>query len=88
MHFILFLIFGLVIGAIARLIVPGHEPGGWITSMLIGVIGAYLGGFLGRVVGLYPSYQSRGGWIASLVGAVIVTFIYQAATARRLGTPK
>ena len=79
MHLILFLIFGLIVGALARLIVPGHEPGGWLTSLIIGVVGAYLGGFVGRAVGAYPSYQSTGGWIASLIGAIVVAFIYHAA---------
>ena len=49
MSVILFLIFGLIVGALARLIVPGREPGGWLTSLVIGVAGAFLGGFLGRV---------------------------------------
>jgi uncharacterized membrane protein YeaQ/YmgE (transglycosylase-associated protein family) len=83
MHLILFLIFGLIVGAIARLIVPGHEPGGWLVSMAIGVIGAYLGGFVGRALGLYPSYQSTGGWISSLIGAIVVAAIYHAVVARR-----
>jgi uncharacterized membrane protein YeaQ/YmgE (transglycosylase-associated protein family) len=83
MGLILFLIEGLIIGALARLIVPGHEPGGWLTSMGIGVIGAYLGGFIGRAVGLYPNYQTTGGWVASLIGAIIVTFIYHAAVGWR-----
>lgn len=83
MHLILFLIFGLVIGAIARLIVPGHEPGGWVASMAIGVVGAYLGGFVGRALGMYPSYQSTGGWIASLIGAIVVAAIYHAAVSYR-----
>ena len=83
MHLILFLIFGLIIGAVARLIVPGHEPGGWGVSLVIGVIGAYLGGFIGRALGLYPNYQSTGGWVSSLIGAIAVTFIYQAAMAWR-----
>jgi uncharacterized membrane protein YeaQ/YmgE (transglycosylase-associated protein family) len=83
MHLILFLIFGLIIGAIARLIVPGHEPGGWLLSLGIGVIGAYLGGFVGRALGMYPSYQSTGGWISSLIGAIVVAAIYHAAVARR-----
>jgi len=88
MHIILFLIFGLIIGALARLIVPGREPGGWIVSMIIGVIGAYLGGFVGRILGLYPSYQSTGGMIASLLGAIVVAFIYHAVIARRAGSAK
>ena len=79
MHLILFLIFGLVVGAIARLIVPGHEPGGWGVSMIIGVIGAFLGGLGGRLLGFYPSERTTGGWVSSLIGAIVVTFIYQAA---------
>jgi uncharacterized membrane protein YeaQ/YmgE (transglycosylase-associated protein family) len=83
MSFIMFLVFGLIIGALARLIVPGHEPGGWVVSLVIGVIGAFLGGFIGRAVGAYPSYQSTGGWVASLIGAIVVTFIYHAAVGYR-----
>ena len=86
MHLILFLVFGLIVGAVARLIVPGHEPGGWLASLGVGVIGAYLGGFLGRLIGLYPSEQSTGGWIMSLVGAIVVAFIYHAVVARRAQT--
>ena len=86
MHFILFLVFGLIIGALARLIVPGHEPGGWVVSMVIGVIGAFLGGFVGRALGAYPSYQSTGGWVASLIGAIVVAGIYHAAVAYRART--
>jgi uncharacterized membrane protein YeaQ/YmgE (transglycosylase-associated protein family) len=78
MHIIMFLLFGLIVGAIARLLVPGRQPGGWITSMIVGVLGAYIGGFLGRALRLYPSYQSTGGWISSLVGAIVVVLIYQA----------
>ena len=86
MHLIMFLIMGLVVGALARLIVPGREPGGWIVSLIIGVVGAYLGGFVGRALGLYHDYQSTGGWIASLVGAIAVAFVYHAlATRRSLG---
>lgn len=77
MHIVLFLIFGLAIGALARLIVPGSAPGGWLASMVIGVMGAFIGGFLGRVLGAYPSYQSTGGMIASLLGAIGLVAIWQ-----------
>lgn len=87
MHLILFLLFGLIIGAIARFIVPGREPGGWLASMAVGVVGAYLGGFIGRAVGAYPSEQSTGGIIASLIGAIVVAFIYHAVMMRRAPTP-
>jgi uncharacterized membrane protein YeaQ/YmgE (transglycosylase-associated protein family) len=83
MHLIWFLIVGLIVGAIARFIVPGHEPGGWIASLLVGVAGAYLGGFVGSALGLYPDYQATGGWIASLLGAIAVAFVYHAVSARR-----
>jgi uncharacterized membrane protein YeaQ/YmgE (transglycosylase-associated protein family) len=86
MHFILFLIFGLVIGALARMIVPGREAGGWGVSLLIGVAGAYLGGFVGRLIGLYSNYQSRGGWIMSLLGAIVLAFIYHAIASKRATT--
>lgn len=83
MHIIVFLAFGLVVGALARLLVPGSAPGGWITSMVIGVLGAFLGGFLGRAVGVYPAYRSTGGFLASLIGAVILVVIYQGIVSRR-----
>jgi len=67
---------GLVVGAIAKLIMPGKEPGGiWIT-MLIGIAGSFIGTFLGRMVGHYQEGQSAG-FIMSLVGACILLGIYQ-----------
>jgi uncharacterized membrane protein YeaQ/YmgE (transglycosylase-associated protein family) len=83
MHALAFLLFGLVIGAIARLIVPGREPGGWVISMLLGVGGAFLGGFLGRAIGLYQDGQPAG-WIMSLIGAVVLVAIYHAIAVRRV----
>ena len=82
MHFILFLVFGLIIGAIARFLVPGREAGGWVVSMLIGIAGSFLGGFLGRVIGLYREGEAAG-FIMSLVGAVILLVGYHAIARRR-----
>jgi uncharacterized membrane protein YeaQ/YmgE (transglycosylase-associated protein family) len=84
MNLILFLIFGLVVGALARLIVPGREPGGWLVSMVLGVAGAFLGGLIGRALGLYSSNVTRGGFFMSLVGAIIVVAIYHAVSRRRV----
>lgn len=81
MHFILFLIFGLVVGALVRLIVPGTEPGGWFASMLSGVAGAFLGGLLGPVFGLYREGDTPG-FIMSLVGAVLLVAAYHGAARR------
>jgi uncharacterized membrane protein YeaQ/YmgE (transglycosylase-associated protein family) len=82
MHIVLFLLFGLVVGVVARLIVPGKEPGGWVISMLIGIGGAMLGGFLGRVVGVYGPGQPAG-FVMSLIGAVVLVVLYHAFTMRR-----
>ncbi len=83
MHLVAFLIFGLVVGALARLIVPGREPGGWLVSMLLGVLGAYVGGFIGRAFGMYSPGQPAG-FVMALIGAIIVVAVYHAATRRRL----
>lgn len=88
MDLLLFLVFGLIVGAVARFIVPGREPGGWIASLAVGVAGAYLGGLVGRALGLYSSEQRTGGWIASLIGAIVVAFAYHAVVARRARTPR
>jgi len=84
MNLILFLIFGLVVGALARLIVPGREPGGWLMSLVLGVAGAFLGGFIGRAVGLYDSDVTTGGFVLSLIGAIVLVAIYHAVSRRRL----
>ena len=77
MSILLFLIFGLIIGVIARFIVPGSERGGWITSMALGVFGSFLGGYLGRAFGLYREGEVAG-FVMSLIGAVLVTIAYHA----------
>ena len=83
MQLIVFLIFGLIVGAIARFIVPGREPGGWTVSMLLGVAGAFVGGLLGRAFGMYGDDVRTGGFVMSLIGAIIVVGIYHAVTRRR-----
>jgi uncharacterized membrane protein YeaQ/YmgE (transglycosylase-associated protein family) len=73
-HIVWFLLFGLVVGAIARFVVPGREPGGWVVSMMIGVGGALFGGYFGRVVGLYGEGQPAG-FMMSLLGAVALVVV-------------
>jgi uncharacterized membrane protein YeaQ/YmgE (transglycosylase-associated protein family) len=82
MHFLVFLFFGLVVGALARLIVPGREPGGWVVSMILGVLGSFAGGFLGRLLGFYRDGEPAG-FVMSLIGAIIVVAGYKALTNRR-----
>jgi uncharacterized membrane protein YeaQ/YmgE (transglycosylase-associated protein family) len=84
MSLILFLIFGLVVGALARLIVPGREPGGWLTSLALGVAGSFLGGLVGRALGMYQTNNvTTGGFVMSLLGAILLVAIYQAVVRRR-----
>ena len=63
------IVFGLIIGAIAKLLMPGRDPGGIIVTMLLGIVGALLGGFLGRSIGLYGPGEAAG-FVMSLIGAV------------------
>lgn len=82
MSFILFLVFGLVVGALARLIVPGREPGGWVVSMIIGVLGSFLGGLLGRMFNMYREGEPAG-FIMSLLGAILLVGGYHAIMRNR-----
>jgi uncharacterized membrane protein YeaQ/YmgE (transglycosylase-associated protein family) len=71
-------VFGLIVGALAKLIMPGRDPGGIIVTMLLGIVGAMLGGFLGRLVGWYGPGEAAG-YIMALLGAVLILFIYRKA---------
>jgi uncharacterized membrane protein YeaQ/YmgE (transglycosylase-associated protein family) len=82
MHILWFLLFGLVVGALARFIVPGREPGGWIVSMMLGVGGAIVGGYFGRVVGLYREGQPAG-FVMSLLAAISLVVVYKVLVGRR-----
>jgi len=76
LHFLWEAIIGLIVGAIAKLVMPGKDPGGiWIT-MALGVAGSLLAGFLGRAVGWYAPGQSAG-FIMSIIGALILLGIYR-----------
>ena len=70
------LIIGLIVGAIAKLIMPGKDPGGIIVTILLGIAGAFLAGFLGRSLGWYGEGDAAG-FIASVIGAIILLIIYR-----------
>lgn len=80
------IIFGLVVGALAKLVMPGRDPGGIIVTMLIGIAGALVGGFLGRVMGLYGPGQSAG-FLMSFLGAIILLMLYRMVVRRRALRP-
>jgi uncharacterized membrane protein YeaQ/YmgE (transglycosylase-associated protein family) len=69
-------LFGLVVGIVAKLLMPGRDPGGLIITTLLGIIGAVVGGFLGRSLGLYGPGEPAGFLMATL-GAVVLLFIYR-----------
>ena len=76
------ILFGLVVGAIAKLLMPGRDPGGIIVTMALGIAGAVLGGFIGRALGWYGE-QDAAGFLMSLVGAVLLLWIYRMMVGRR-----
>jgi uncharacterized membrane protein YeaQ/YmgE (transglycosylase-associated protein family) len=79
------IVFGLIVGAIAKLLMPGRDPGGIIVTMLLGIAGAVLGGFAGRALGLYREGESAG-FLMALVGAVILLALYRMMVGRRTVT--
>jgi len=84
MHIIWTLIVGLIVGAIAKLLMPGRDPGGIFITMLLGVAGAFVAGFIGRAVGLYHAGDVGPGLIASILGSVVLLAVYRAVRGRRL----
>jgi uncharacterized membrane protein YeaQ/YmgE (transglycosylase-associated protein family) len=79
------IVFGLIVGALAKLVMPGRDPGGIIVTMLLGIAGALLGGFLGRGLGWYGEGEPAG-WAMSFIGAVLLLVIYRMMTGRRAVT--
>ena len=70
------IIFGLIVGAVAKLLMPGRDPGGFIVTMLLGIAGAVIGGFIGRALGWYGPNDGAG-FFMSLLGAVLLLWIYR-----------
>jgi uncharacterized membrane protein YeaQ/YmgE (transglycosylase-associated protein family) len=76
------ILFGLIAGVIAKLVMPGRDPGGFIVTILLGIAGAVLGGFLGRALGFYGEGEGAG-MLMSILGAIILLAIYRVAVGRR-----
>jgi uncharacterized membrane protein YeaQ/YmgE (transglycosylase-associated protein family) len=70
------IIFGLIVGAVAKFLMPGRDPGGWIVTILLGIAGALVGGFLGRAVGWYGPNDAAG-FLMALVGALVLLGLYR-----------
>ena len=76
------ILFGLIVGVIAKLVMPGKDPGGIIVTILLGIVGAVLGGYLGRMMGLYQEGEAAG-LIVSTLGAILVLALYRMMVRRR-----
>jgi uncharacterized membrane protein YeaQ/YmgE (transglycosylase-associated protein family) len=81
MNFIGWILFGLVVGAIAKFLMPGRDPGGWIVTILLGIAGSFVGGFLATT--LMGQEKQSAGWIGSIIGAIVLLFIYRLIVGRR-----
>jgi len=82
MEYLWMLIIGLIVGAVAKFLMPGKDPGGIIVTMLIGIVGSLIAGFLGRAMGWYAEGEPAG-FIASVVGAILLLIVYRLATKKR-----
>jgi uncharacterized membrane protein YeaQ/YmgE (transglycosylase-associated protein family) len=76
------IVFGLIVGALAKLVMPGRDAGGIIVTMLLGIAGAVLGGFAGRALGLYQEGEAAG-FLMSFLGAVVLLALYRMMVGRR-----
>ena len=70
------LLVGLIVGALAKLLMPGKDPGGFIITILLGIVGAFIATYLGQAIGWYKAGQPAG-WIMSVIGAMILLLLYR-----------
>lgn len=76
------ILFGLVVGIIGKLLMPGRDPGGFIVTILLGIAGALIGGFLGRSLGMYGEGEPAG-FVMAVIGSIILLVIYRFLAGRR-----
>ena len=74
-------IFGIIVGAIAKLLMPGRDPGGLLVTMLLGIAGALVAGFIGRALGWYEPGEAAG-FITATIGAILLLFVYRKMSAK------
>lgn len=81
MGLLLTLIVGLIVGVVAKLMMPGRDPGGFVLTSLLGIAGAFFASWLGQAMGIYRQGEPAG-FLASILGAVLILFIYRGITGR------
>lgn len=78
------ILIGLIVGIVAKFLMPGRDPGGFIITALIGIVGSVVATYIGRAMGFYQAGQSAG-FIAAVLGAIILLFIYRMVAGKRAG---
>ena len=81
MGMIAWIVFGLIVGIIAKFLMPGRDPGGFIITALLGIAGALVGGFLGRMLGLYGEGDTAG-YVMAVIGSIVLLVLYRMAASR------
>jgi uncharacterized membrane protein YeaQ/YmgE (transglycosylase-associated protein family) len=76
------IVFGLVVGVIGKLLMPGRDPGGFILTIVLGIAGALLGGFVGRSLGMYGEGEPAG-FVMAVIGSIVLLVIYRLVAGRR-----
>ncbi len=76
------IVFGLVVGVVGKLLMPGKDPGGFLATTAIGIVGALIGGFLGRLIGLYDQ-DDPVGFVMAVIGAIVFLWLYRVIIGRK-----
>jgi len=76
------IVFGLIVGIVGKLLMPGRDPGGFVVTILLGIVGALFGGYLGRLLGLYREDEPAG-FVMAVLGSILLLIIYRFAFSRR-----
>lgn len=83
MNILSMVIVGLIVGALAKLVMPGRDPGGIIITIALGIAGSVLAGWLGHALGWYRTSEQGPGIIASIIGSILILAVYRAVSGRR-----
>jgi uncharacterized membrane protein YeaQ/YmgE (transglycosylase-associated protein family) len=81
MHILVWILFGLVVGVVAKFLMPGRDPGGFVITIVLGIVGAFVGGFVGRMLGWYRDGDPVG-FVMAVLGAIVVLAIYRMTVGR------
>jgi len=76
------IVFGLIVGVVGKLLMPGRDPGGFVWTILLGIAGALLGGFVGRSLGMYGEGEPAG-FVMAVIGSIVLLAIYRFTVGRR-----